>query len=162
MLRDMQKSHFLFILVCVVLFCAVFPSSKGIANDAGGIAKQVTLFVGSKGYIQDGMSMTAEAAPFHKEGITFVPVSTLAGAYGMEEQFVYYREDRNIYITPDSNIIKIDVGGIIDIIEIDIDITNYKEQGYLALPFRFIAEMYGLAVEWGPKYGPGGMGIIFK
>ena len=45
-------------------------------------AQAVTMFIGARGFTQDGVGKTVDAAPFIENQRTFVPVRFLAEAFG--------------------------------------------------------------------------------
>ncbi len=125
-------------------------------------AKSVTMFIGAKGYVQDGAGMIADIAPFIQDGRTFVPVRFLAEAFAAEadwtpkdaavEVVTLTRDDIQITINIGSYVINVVKDGVAE--TVTSDVAAFIKDGRTVLPFRVIAEAFGAEVDYGPKDGP--------
>jgi len=125
-------------------------------------AASVTMFIGAKGYVQDGAGKTADLAPFIESGRTFVPVRFLAEAFdavadwtpkvGAVEVVTLTRDDITITINIGSYVVNVVKDGVAS--TVTSDVAAYIKDGRTVLPFRVIAEAFGAEVDYGPKDGP--------
>ncbi|MFZ7104775.1 MAG: stalk domain-containing protein [Peptococcaceae bacterium] len=114
-------------------------------------AKNVTLFIGSTGYVADGVAKTADQAPFIQDGRTFVPVRMVGEALGAEVEYdaatqviTLTREDLTVTMTVGSNVLTKSDGTTV---VADVAPFIVPETGRTVIPFRAIAEAFGADVE---------------
>ncbi|MFZ5945175.1 MAG: stalk domain-containing protein [Bacillota bacterium] len=114
-------------------------------------AANVTMFIGSVGYVADGAAKTADQAPFIQEGRTYVPVRMVGEALGAEVEFdaatqviTLTRADMTITMTVGSNVLTKSDGSTV---VADVAPFIVAETGRTVIPFRAIAEAFGATVE---------------
>jgi len=114
-------------------------------------AKNVTMFIGSTGFVKDGSAMTMDQAPFIQDGRTFVPVRMVGEALGAEVEFdaatqviTLVREDLTVTMTVGSNVLTLSDGTTV---VSDVAPFIVAETGRTVIPFRAIAEAFGADVE---------------
>jgi hypothetical protein len=125
-------------------------------------AQSVTMFIGARGFVQDGVGKTMDAAPFIENQRTFVPVRFLAEAFGATADWVpkdapvrtvtLTRADLTITINIGSPAITVVKGGVTS--TVTADVAAFIRNGRTVLPFRAIAEAFGAEVDYGPKDAP--------
>jgi hypothetical protein len=114
-------------------------------------AKNVTMFIGSTGYVKDGSAITMDQAPFIQDGRTFVPVRMVGEALGAEVEYdaatqviTLTRPDLTVTMTVGSNVLtKSDGTTVVS----DVAPFIVAETGRTVIPFRAIAEAFGATVE---------------
>jgi hypothetical protein len=114
-------------------------------------AKNVTMFIGSTGFVKDGAAMTMDQAPFIQDNRTFVPVRMVGEALGAEVEYdaatqviTLTRPDMTITMTVGSNVlVKSDGTSVVS----DVAPFIVAETGRTVIPFRAIAEAFGATVE---------------
>jgi len=114
-------------------------------------AKNVTMFIGSAGFVKDGSAMTMDQSPFIQDGRTFVPVRMVGEALGAEVEFdaatqviTLTRADMTITMTVGSNVLTKSDGTTV---VADVAPFIVAETGRTVIPFRAIAEAFGATVE---------------
>jgi hypothetical protein len=125
-------------------------------------AASVTMFVGARGFVADGVGKTADFAPFIENGRTFVPVRVIAESFGAVadwtpknaavEVVTLTRSDIQITINIGSYVINVVKDGVTS--TVTTDVAAFIKDGRTVLPFRVIAEAFGAEVDYGPKDGP--------
>ncbi|MDD2401550.1 MAG: copper amine oxidase N-terminal domain-containing protein, partial [Clostridia bacterium] len=119
-------------------------------------AKNVTMFIGMKSYIQDDNPKLTDVPPFIKEGRTFVAVRPVAEAFGSKinwdpvtQKVTLSRNDMKITIEIGSkNIVKEEYGNIT---LISSDVPAFIQEGRTVLPFRAVGEAFGAEVNYSPE-----------
>lgn len=114
-------------------------------------AKNVTMFIGSSGFVKDGAAATMDQAPFIQDNRTFVPVRMVGEALGAEVEYdaatqviTLTRPDMTITMTVGSNVlVKSDGTSVVS----DVAPFIVAETGRTVIPFRAIAEAFGATVE---------------
>lgn len=114
-------------------------------------AKNVTMFIGSTGFVKDGAAATMDQAPFIKDSRTFVPVRMVGEALGAEVEYdpatqviTLTRPDLTVTMTVGSNVLTKSVGSTV---VSDVAPFIVVETGRTVIPFRAIAEAFGADVE---------------
>lgn len=119
-------------------------------------AEEVVMYIGSREYEIDGQREEMDAAPFIREGHTYVPVRFIAEALGADvdydprgsrvETVILMREDMgvNLYIGET----KLEVVSNGEITTIEADAPADIENGRTMLPFRSVAEAFGADVDY--------------
>ncbi|MFZ7104776.1 MAG: stalk domain-containing protein [Peptococcaceae bacterium] len=117
-------------------------------------AKNVTMFIGSTGYVVDGVAATMDQAPFIQDSRTFVPVRMVATALGADNEDTMWdaatqtitleREDMTVTMTVGSNVLTKSDGTTV---VADVAPFIVAETGRTVIPFRAIAEAFGADVE---------------
>jgi hypothetical protein len=116
----------------------------------------VTMFIGSTGYVVNGVPMISDVAPFIKDGRTFVAVRPLANAFGVAPENIGWdevtgtvtltRDDITVTIVIGSNDIEVVQDGVIS--TVTADVPAFIENGRTVLPFRAVGEAFGATVSW--------------
>lgn len=116
----------------------------------------VTMFIGSTGYVVNGVPLISDVAPFIKDGRTFVAVRPLANAFGVAPENIGWdevtgtvtltRDDITVTIVIGSNDIEVDQDGVIS--TVTADVPAFIENGRTVLPFRAVGEAFGATVSW--------------
>jgi len=125
-------------------------------------AQSVTMFIGSRGFVQDGVGKTMDVAPFIENARTFVPVRFLAEAFGATADWMPKDAPvRTVTLTRADITITINIGSpAITVVEngvtrtVTADVAAFIRNGRTMLPFRAIAEAFGAEVDYGPKDAP--------
>jgi len=130
-----------------------FGEPKKIAE---GAAKKVVMFIGSKGYTQDGEAKLTDVAPFIKDGRTFVAVRPIADAFGVTPENIGWneatqtvtlvRDDITVTIVIGSNEIEVVKDGVVSIVEADV--PAFIADGRTVLPFRAVGDAFGVTTNW--------------
>ena len=116
----------------------------------------VTMFIGSTGYVVNGVPLISDVAPFIKDGRTFVAVRPLANAFGVAPENIGWdevtgtvtltRDDITVTIVIGSNDIEVVQDGVIS--TVTADVPAFIENGRTVLPFRAVGEAFGATVSW--------------
>jgi len=134
-----------------------FSIAVGEAEEVktGGNAA-VTMFIGSTGYVVDGVPMISDVSPFIKDGRTFVAVRPLANAFGVLAENIGWneatqtvtltRDDITVTIIIGSNDIQVVEDGVVT--TVTADVPAFIENGRTVLPFRAVGEAFGATVSW--------------
>jgi hypothetical protein len=116
-------------------------------------AKNVTMFIGATGYVQDSAAKVMDVAPFIKDGRTFVAVRPLAEAFGAEigwneatQTVTLTRSDMTLTIVIGSNAITKVAGGVTS--TVTADVPAFIKDGRTVLPFRAVGEAFGATVSY--------------
>jgi hypothetical protein len=116
-------------------------------------AKEVTMFIGAKGYIQDGVAKVTDVAPFIKDGRTFVAVRPVAEAFGAEigwneatQTVTLTRADISVTIVIGSNTIKVVKDGVTS--TVTADVAAFIKDGRTVLPLRACGDAFGATTVW--------------
>ncbi|NLT96377.1 MAG: hypothetical protein GXW85_12770 [Clostridia bacterium] len=117
-------------------------------------AKNVTMFIGSTGYVADGVAGTMDQAPFIQDNRTFVPLRAVATALGATNEDTMWdpatqtitlvRPDLTATMTIGNNVITLSNG---QTVVADVAPFIVAETGRTVIPFRAIAEAFGADVE---------------
>ncbi len=114
-------------------------------------AKAITIFVGKKGYVQDGEAKVASIDPFVEDGHIYVPVRTLSEEFGAEigwnsdsKTITLSREDMVVKIKNRSKEITKIADGITTIMEAET--TPFIKEGITVVPYRALGEVFGYKV----------------
>lgn len=136
------------------------PASEVDGPEYG--AANVTMFIGSTGYVVDGAGANVDVAPFIEDGRTFVPVRFIAEALGAEadwepkdaavEVVTLVRPDKTITIKIGEYALEVEEDE--EVATVTMDTVAMIKDGRTFLPFRYIAEAFGADVEYGPEDGP--------
>ncbi|WP_333870367.1 copper amine oxidase N-terminal domain-containing protein [Desulforamulus putei] len=139
-------------------------SNKTKGFDAGTIAKvtpavvvnpapaagSASFNIGSTVYVVDGVAKVMDAAPYIKNGRTYVPVRYLALALGVEENNIGY-ENGVVTLKKGDVTVKLTIGdknldnnGTVTAMDVVPEVNN----GRTMLPARFVAEAFGAAVGY--------------
>ncbi len=116
-------------------------------------AKNVTMFIGATGFVQDGAAKVTDVAPFIKDSRTFVAVRPIADAFGAEigwneatQTVTLTRPDMTLTIVIGSNTITKVAGGVTT--EVTADVPAFIVDGRTVLPFRAVGEAFGATVNY--------------
>jgi len=116
-------------------------------------AKSVTMFIGAKGYVQDGAAKVMDVAPFIKDDRTFVPVRYLAEAFGATADWneatqtvTLTRADMTLTIIIGQSAITKVADGVTTIVTADV--PAFIMDGRTVLPFRAVGEAFGAEVSY--------------
>ncbi|MGI6587891.1 MAG: copper amine oxidase N-terminal domain-containing protein [Peptococcia bacterium] len=130
-----------------------FGEPKKVAE---GAAKKVVMFIGSKGYTQDGVAKLTDVAPFIKDSRTFVAVRPVADAFGVTPENIGWneatqtvtltRDDMTVTIVIGSNDIEIVKDGVVSTVEADV--PAFIADGRTVLPFRAVGDAFGVTTNW--------------
>lgn len=117
-------------------------------------AKNVTMFIGSTGFVADGTAGTMDQAPFIQDNRTFVPLRAVATALGATNEDTMWdpatqtitlvRPDLTATMTIGNNVITLSNG---QTVVADVAPFIVAETGRTVIPFRAIAEAFGADVE---------------
>jgi len=139
-----------------VNYAKTFTVNFGLAPQDKPVygAKNVTMFIGSTGYVKDGVAATMDQAPFIQDNRTFVPVRMVATALGATNEDTMWdpatqtitlvRPDMTVTMTVGSNVLTKSDGTTV---VADVAPFIVAETGRTVIPFRAIAEAFGADVE---------------
>lgn len=106
--------------------------------------------IGSTVYTAGGVTKVMDAAPYIKDGRTYVPVRYLALALGVAENDIQF-ENGVVTLTKDNNVIKLTIGSttlLKNDESITMDVAPEVVDGRTMLPARFVAEALGAQVGY--------------
>lgn len=118
--------------------------------------------VGSNTYSVNGQvyQMETGVSPFLQDGRVYVPVRYLVSALGLSAADMYWEEASRAVVLPpdqdgdvyhlkigDNNIYQIDSGGTDKVVNA-MDVAPLNRDGYIYLPARFIAGLFGYQAGW--------------
>ncbi len=116
-------------------------------------AKSITMFIGSSGYVQDGVAKITDVAPFIKDDRTFVAIRPVADAFGceigwdeVEQKVTLVRDDIVVTINIGSSDIEVVEDGVVSVVEADV--PAFIEDGRTVLPFRAVGNAFGATVDY--------------
>lgn len=116
-------------------------------------AKNVTMFIGATGYVEDGVAKVTDVAPFIQDGRTFVAVRPVADAFGCEigwneatQTVTLTRADKVVTIVIGSNVITVVEGGVTT--TVTADVAAFIKDGRTVLPFRAVGDAFGATVNY--------------
>ena len=145
-------------VAAMMLVIAILLWSTGAAAFATPAAeRQVVFVVDCLTYVVDGASARADAAPFIREGRTFVPVRFLAYALGVsEEGIIWDAATQTVTLTMGAVSMRLRIGSpfiVVNDVPREMDVTPLiVPPGRIALPARFVAEAFGFEVGWDPPH----------
>jgi hypothetical protein len=120
---------------------------------AATAAGQTALFyIGSREYIVDGVHYAMDAAPYIKDGRTFVPVRYAAQITGVGPESILFANGKVTLIKGDK-VIQFAIGSNVLLqngIPITMDAVPEITGGRTMLPFRWIGQALDTQVEWYP------------
>jgi hypothetical protein len=106
--------------------------------------------IGDLTYTVDGTALTMDAAPFIRDGRTYVPVRYVAMASGIPEKNIIYENntvtiqngEQWIKLLPGSKNMETNKGPV------NMDVPALLENGRTFLPVRWVCEAFDLKVQW--------------
>ncbi|WP_459908729.1 stalk domain-containing protein [Desulfotomaculum defluvii] len=104
--------------------------------------------VGSSIYTAGGVTKVMDAAPYIKEGRTYVPVRYLALALGVAEEDIAF-ENGVVTLTKGETVVKLTIGSTTltqNDTTVTMDVAPEVDNGRTMLPARFVAEAFGAMV----------------
>lgn len=113
-------------------------------------AGTVLFNVGSTVYTAGGVTKVMDAAPYIKNGRTYVPVRYLALALGVAEDDIAY-ENGVVTLTKGTDVIKLTMGStslMKNDSTVSMDVAPETVNGRTMLPARFVAEAFGATVGY--------------
>lgn len=111
-------------------------------------AGTVLFNIGSSIYTAGGVTKVMDAAPYIKEGRTYVPVKYLALALGVSEQDIAY-ENGVVTLTKGNDVVKLTIGSktlMNNDTTVTMDVAPEIVNGRTMLPARYVAEGFGAMV----------------
>lgn len=125
-------------------------SGDGQAPPAAPPGINALFKIGDTSYTLNGRTMTMDAAPFIKDGRTYVPVRYVAGAAGIPNENISFKdgavtirwENGSAVIRPGSNVV------VFNGLSVEMDVPVLVADGRTYLPLRWICEAFGLKVSW--------------
>ncbi|MHB8919361.1 MAG: stalk domain-containing protein [Desulfocucumaceae bacterium] len=150
------------VYLAFVFLCSSVAVAAGPAQSGGGPATPSAppeinaLFkIGDTSYSLNGRSMIMDAAPFIKDGRTYVPVRYVAGAAGIPDENISFKdgavtirwESGSAVIRPGSSMV------VFNGLQVEMDVPVLAVDGRTYLPLRWICEAFGLKVSWDEENG---------
>ncbi|MEW6424456.1 MAG: copper amine oxidase N-terminal domain-containing protein [Bacillota bacterium] len=134
---------------------ATTAASVVVANcitPAPGEQKATVVFtINNTAYTVNGVEKTMDAAPYIKNGRTFIPVRYAAEACGVTSDNILYSEGKVTLIKGDK-VVQLTIGSnvmLINGIAINMDVAaEIVDPGRTMLPFRWLAQALGAKVNW--------------
>lgn len=146
---------FLIILSASILFFTGAIKPAGAAPPQSDKAPAVPEInarfkIGQTSYTLNGRDMSMDAAPFIKEGRTYVPVRYVAGAAGIPPENISFKDgvvtikwgDVSAALTPGSNVVAI--GNL----SLEMDVPVLVLDGRTYVPLRWVCGAFNLNVGW--------------
>lgn len=128
-------------------FTVAKATMNEVVNPAAGVSK---FGINSSIYYVGGAAKVMDAAPYIKEGRTYVPVRYLAYALGVSEDNIKY-ENGVVALTLGADVVTLTIGdknltvnGTVKAMDVAPEVTN----GRTMLPARFVAEAFGAQVGY--------------
>ncbi len=113
-----------------------------------------TFVIGSNIYTVNGLTKVMDAAPYIKNGRTFVPYRYLALALGVaEEDIVWDAATQKVTVTKGENEVVATIGSTslnVNGSAVTMDVAPEIVNGRTMLPARYLAEALGANVGWDP------------
>ncbi|MEG6522867.1 copper amine oxidase N-terminal domain-containing protein [Desulfotomaculum sp. 1211_IL3151] len=106
--------------------------------------------VGSSIYTAGGVTKVMDAAPYIKEGRTYVPVRYLALALGVAEEDIAF-ENGVVTLTKGESVVTLTIGSTVltqNDSTVTMDVAPEVNNGRTMLPARFVAEAFGAMVGY--------------
>lgn len=133
-----------------------FDTSNAVKIDVANVvtpapeAGTVLFNIGSTIYTAGGVTKVMDAAPYIKEGRTYVPVRYLALALGVTEENIGF-ENGVVTLTKDNVEVKLTIGSTTLMNNdnaVTMDVAPEVVNGRTMLPARFVAEAFGAMVGY--------------
>lgn len=108
-------------------------------------ASSVTFNIGSSVYTVNGVATVMDAAPYIKNGRTFVPVRYLANAMGVSNENIKY-ENGKVTLVKGSTVVELTMGSntiSVNGVAQTMDVAPEAVNGRTMLPARYVAEAFG-------------------
>ena len=135
------------ILICLLSFAAPVFANTNEQNEP----KAVAVFkVGAGKYVVNDL-IKEDAAPYIKNGRTYLPIRYVAYALGIGDNSIAWDDDsETVYLVKNGEIMKVKVGGGISLgnRQVSTDAPPEISQGRAMLPLRAVAEAFGCKVNW--------------
>ncbi|HHW43246.1 MAG TPA: copper amine oxidase N-terminal domain-containing protein [Desulfotomaculum sp.] len=110
----------------------------------------VVFKIGDTKYTVNGVEQTMDAAPYIKDGRTFIPVRYAAQAVGVTPENILYSDGKVTLIKSDK-VVQITIGSnvmLINGVAVTMDVPAEISSDRTMLPFRWVAQALGAQVNW--------------
>ncbi|SHJ15578.1 copper amine oxidase N-terminal domain-containing protein [Desulfofundulus thermosubterraneus] len=118
-------------------------------------AHKAVFVIGQKSYTVDGQAKTMDAAPFTRNGRSYVPVRYLALALGVaENDIIWVGDTGDVSLKLGDKLVQMKVGSrtlYVNGQAKQMDVAPLVRNGRTYLPARWVAEAFGYAVGWDEK-----------
>lgn len=144
-------------VLMALVMAILLISTDVVALSAPAAQRQVVFVVDCLTYVVDGAPARADAAPFIRDGRTFVPVRFLAYALGVsEEGIIWDAATQTVTLTMGAVSVRLRTGSpfiVVSDVPREMDVTPLiVPPGRVVLPARFVAEAFGFEVGWDPSH----------
>lgn len=142
-----RKSAVLLVVAITMLFIFVSPAWAG-----GGSTAVFT--IGKNSYLLNGSTIVMDAAPYIKEGRTFLPLRFAANATGVaDENIIWDSESKKITIIKRDRVACFTIGSkklALNGTAVVMDVAPEVVLGRIMLPVRWLARALDVTIEWDP------------
>ncbi len=131
-------------------------AGKAVAKVANAVVVSATkrdasFVIGSLTYTVNGVEKAMDAAPYIKDGRTYLPVRFVADALGVDSSNILW-DGKNVTLIKGDRVVQMTIGSKVMLINgasITMDVApEVVEPGRTMLPFRWIAQALGAQVGW--------------
>ncbi|MCL6558900.1 MAG: copper amine oxidase N-terminal domain-containing protein, partial [Firmicutes bacterium] len=130
---------------------AKVTAAKCVTPAPGEQKATVVFTINNTAYTVNGVEKTMDAAPYIKNGRTFIPVRYAAEACGVTSDNILYSEGKVTLIKGDK-VVQLTIGSNVMLINgtpITMDVApEIVDPGRTMLPFRWLAQALGAKVSW--------------
>jgi len=155
----------------IMLTCIAFLALNLFVTAASAATKSVLFQPGEYNYTLNDRKLTMDAAPFTKDGITYIPLRFLAHSLGVDNKTISWDRSTgtaSLVYQGDSNMeIKVQAGQhqliinyldneALEVMNSDksqMDVAPLVKEGRVFLPARWVAQACGYSVQWNQNTG---------
>ncbi|QGG47190.1 copper amine oxidase N-terminal domain-containing protein [Heliorestis convoluta] len=118
----------------------------------GQVRSAATFVIGENVYTVNGVEKQMDAAPYIKDGRTFLPVRFVADALGVSENNIIWNQaTQSATIIKGDRIVSVQIGNNVMTVNgtpLTMDVAPEIRDGRTFLPLRFIGQALGADMEW--------------
>lgn len=139
----------------------IWPNSKSasevvaatVVTPAPGETKGTAVFtIGQASYTLNGTAVTMDAAPYIKDGRTFVPVRFAANAVGVADaNIIWDGAAKKVTVIKGDRVVQMTIGSttlLVNGASITMDVAPEIVNGRTMLPIRFLGQALGASFTW--------------
>ncbi len=142
-----KRRYVLLLVAILMLFICALPASAGDGNTA-------VFTVGKNTYVLNGNTVVMDAAPYIKDGRTFLPLRFAAKAVGTaDENIIYDPALKTVTIIKGDRVVQLTVGNkalLLNGTVVMMDVAPEVVNGRIMLPISWLAQALSVSIEWDP------------
>ncbi|WP_049886108.1 copper amine oxidase N-terminal domain-containing protein [Thermacetogenium phaeum] len=142
-----KRRHVVLLVAILMLFICALPASAGDGNTA-------VFTVGKNTYVLNGNTVVMDAAPYIKDGRTFLPLRFAAKAVGTaDENIIYDPALKTVTIIKGDRVVQLTVGNkalLLNGTVVMMDVAPEVVNGRIMLPISWLAQALSVSIEWDP------------